>query len=80
MTTFGGNDPRLVKLDNFLKREAKRIIEEASFDWADIPGVIANNAVLRLCYEPMRAGLTLQTTLLEIGQIIGLYDDEGKFT
>lgn len=74
------SDPRLVKLDKFLRKDAERLIEEMGFDWVDIPGAIANDAVLRLCYEPKKAGLTLQSTLLEIGQIIGIYNDEGELT
>lgn len=73
-------DQRMVKLHKFLNKDAERLIEEMGFDWNEIPGAIANDAVLRLCYEPKKAGLTLQTTLLEIGEIIGLYNDLGELT
>lgn len=71
-------DPRQQKLERFLRRGAGNVTEELGMPWNELPGHIAWDAVIRLTVHPEKAGLSKQTTLLEVGQILGMYDEDGN--
>lgn len=72
--------PSREQFEAWLKEDAERILEDLCFAWVEIPGEIAESAVFRLVYEHKNIGLTLDTTLREIGQLLGMLDDQDEWT
>jgi hypothetical protein len=68
------------ELEAFIKLDAERITNELGYDWEDLPGAIAFAAVEELIWGAAELeGLVKgrDTTLEELGIILGILNDKG---
>ena len=68
------------EFEAWLGKDAGEILEDLAFEWNDIPAAIAESAVARLIYKHEEAGLTWDTTLLDLGKLLGFLDEDGNWT
>lgn len=67
------------ELEEAIKHRAEEIVEDIGFAWNEIPGAIAEATVINLTIEVAgRLPNGPNTTLADLGWMLGVYDEEGN--